>query len=231
MTKKISLYLPRKIKFFKAADSWPLSRFQPASLNENNRFIVARELNCITCKDSPGPFWGCPVSEATLLLRTRSPGFSYGVSTRVQLHRLRIVEQRLPGVQECWKLSYPGSVGSQALVGIPCVHNLRRHPQLVQISRVWPFETQFTSTPCPNKGPFILHAEIWPGVVNSRVQELMRKEPGLIRDQAQVRAMCKWAAELDQQGGFGRLFDVPDGLNQEQIRICIEEEGWILGAK
>lgn len=125
---------------------------------------------------------------------------------------------------------YNGSVGSQALVGIPYVYKLSRHPLLAGVSRVWPFETGFTPEPIPSHGPFILHAEIWPGVVDQRVREFTAQNPEMIRDQVQVRAMCEWAAECDSKGMLGQYFDVPKGLNPEQIRQCTEEEGWVLGA-
>lgn len=53
----------------------------------------------------------------------------------------------------------------------------------------------------------------------------------VIRDRAQVRALCEWALEYDSGDNLGQFFDTPRGMNQEQIQLCIEEEGWILGAK
>jgi hypothetical protein len=145
------------------------------------------------------------------------------------LPRLRIVEIRLQGVQETWKLFGAGSVGSQALVGIPRLYHLRQHEALRQHSQVWPFETNFTATPSPKQEPFILHAEIWPGVVNQETQWLMESDPDLIKDQAQVMAMCMWASELDGKGKLGPLFDRPTGLSDNEIQICVEQVGWILG--
>ena len=88
---------------------------------------------------------------------------------------------------KAWKLFYNGSVGGQALTGIPYVYKLRQQPGLAYVSRVWPFETGFTQIPVSENDPFILHAEIWPGVV----QHLVNNGPGMIKDQAQVRAMCQ----------------------------------------
>jgi hypothetical protein len=62
------------------------------------------------------------------------------------------------------------------------------------------------------------------------VQVLMNANPGLIRDRAQVRAMCEWAAECDQAETLGQYFNMPAGLNQQQAKACVEEEGWVLGA-
>jgi hypothetical protein len=136
----------------------------------------------------------------------------------------------LQGVQEAWKLFGAGSVGSQALTGIPYVHGLRHYADLKDDSRVWPFETRFNERPSPDKGPFVLHTEIWPGVVRTETDEMIGADPLLIRDQAQVRAMCTWATRQDDRGNFGRFFARPDGLTDEEADVCIKEEGWVLGA-
>ena len=123
-----------------------------------------------------------------------------------------------------------GSVGSQAIVGIPHVHAVRRHAQLSWCNQVWPFETGFTATPAPQRGPFVLHAEIWPGVVADQTKQLLTADSSLIRDQAQVRALCQWAEALDDAGQLGQLFDEPLRLTAQQIQTCVQEEGWVLGA-
>jgi len=164
-------------------------------------------------------------------LQPHSPGFPFPAANGVSLPRLRIVESRLQGVQEAWKLFGVGSVGSQALVGIPWLHHLRQHEELQQHSKVWPFETHFTATPTPKHGPFILHAEIWPGVVKRGTQLLMESDPELIKDQAQVMAMCLWASKLDDKGELEPYFGRPTGLSGIEIQGCIEQEGWILGAR
>jgi len=194
----------------------------------NNRFAAAAELNSIVGGDHPGPFWGCPLGHVIENLQRCSPGFD--TTGGVRLPRLRAIETRLPKAQETWKLFGIGSVGGQALVGIPYVHMLRSHCELAGCSRVWPFETGFTQSPSPDQGPFILHAEIWPGVIAKKTQELRTTDPLLIPDQAQVRAMCEWAAELDGRDELGQLLNTPNGLSQQQIQTCIEEEGWVLGA-
>ena len=108
---------------------------------------------------------------------------------------------------------------------------MRRHADLADRSAVWPFETHFTPTPAPPKtGPFVVHAEIWPGVVKDAVISITENQKTAIRDQIQVRAMCQWAANLDLKNKLGQLFNTPDGLDSNQIQTCIEHEGWILGA-
>jgi hypothetical protein len=196
--------------------------------NTNNRFEVASELNAIAGNGNPGPFWGCPEAHVKVTLNTHSPHYPFH-TVGGELQRLRTVETRLRGVLPTWQLFGNGSVGSQALVGIPHVYRLRRHLELLQFSRVWPFETGFTATRAPSKGPFVLHAEIWPGIAQNRIEGYL-VQPSLIRDCAQVRAMCDWAAECDAEGSLGRFFGPPQGLNEQQGKACVEEEGWILGA-
>jgi uncharacterized OB-fold protein len=203
-------------------------RIADDATNASNRFEVASDLNARIAPAAPGPFWGCPPNRGTSTLSPTGPGFPYRVDDVVVLGRLRLADARMSGVQEVWKLLGTGSVGSQALVGIPRVHWLRHHPSLQHVSRVWPFETGFTSNPAPAEGPFVLHAEIWPGIVNARLDQEIR-ETNAIRDQAQVRLMCRWAAELDREGQLGAQFDVPHGLTPAEIQQVVEEEAWILG--
>jgi hypothetical protein len=199
--------------------------------NSNNRFQIAAGING-RISSSPGPFWCVPKQHQSCIPR-RKPDYPF--MAEVPLSEYRHTEMYLISnlnyrPQTMWKLFTAGSVGGQALVGIPYVHMLRGHCRLTGCSRVWPFETGFTPLPSPDHGPFILHAEIWPGMVRERVQHLVNGDPSLIRDQAQVRAMCEWAAELDDRDELGWLFCEPNGLNPQQVKECIEEEGWILGA-
>ena len=151
-----ALALPNGPQSWWAVWSELARKIQDNAKNESNRFLVAGELNAMVDSEKSGPFWGCPVGTKTSGLQPRSPGFPFTTRENKPLQRLRIVENRLSGVQETWKLYGAGSVGSQALVGIPYVYKLHRHPKLAHISRVWPFETQFTSTPTPKQGPYYL---------------------------------------------------------------------------
>ncbi len=194
--------------------------------NSNNRFDVADELNSRCGGPTPGPLWGHPVGRnyAALGIRGPAPGYPYPVRPGLALERLRWADRREKRVQPIWKLFGNGSVGSQCLVGIPTVCRLRDDPDLSAVSRVWPFETGFTSRPTPAQGPFILHVEIWPGIVPGPLDASIA-----IRDQAQVRAMVDWLSQLDDEGRLGALFDTPDNLSPEAIQACVEEEGWIIG--
>jgi len=191
--------------------------------NQNNRFEVAADLNA-KLGPSPGPFWGCPAIRQTEALRSTACPFPYAGANRAPLERRRTAEQRLRGVQEVWKLYGNGSVGSQALVGIPRVAALRDDEALASVSRVWPFETGFSDCPTPVRGPFALHAEIWPGIVP------IDPSQHAIRDAAQVLTLVRHVAALDDRGDLGALFRVPSPLEPADLAACIAEEGWILGA-
>lgn len=183
--------------------------------NANNRFAVAAALNRRIA--GPGPFWGCPAAAAGAhLTRTLTGVFVFPVAG---IGRWRATEAAMPGVQETWKLLGAGSVGSQALLGIPRVRSLRDDPALAAVSRVWPFETGFTPTPAPPEGPFVLHAEMWPGVV-----AVPAGTP--IRDRAQVRLMCDRAAAEDAAGTLGGRF--APTLDPGTAAAAVAEEGWIL---
>lgn len=196
--------------------------------NHNNRFVVAADLNSRCGPTGSGPLWGCPESAESLTLKLTGPEkkYPYKVREGLEIGELRRVEQRLqPGVQPTWKLFGAGAVGSQTLVGIPRVAELRDDRQLASISQVWPFETGFTPNPTPERGPFILHVEIWPGVVPMTVAPLCP-----IPDQDQVRRMIVWLSSLDACNELGQLFDKPAKLQPTELAECIDEEGWILGA-
>jgi len=105
------------------------------------------------------------------------------------------------------------------------VARLRDDPELRNISRVWPFETGFGLEPIPEGIAFVLHAEIWPGVVKAMVTDSM-----LIKDQAQVCAMVKWLAELDTANELLPLFGTPAGLSVDKLSRVLDEEGWIFGS-
>ncbi|MDG2336298.1 MAG: hypothetical protein P8Q97_19010 [Myxococcota bacterium] len=130
----------------------------------------------------------------------------------------------MKGVQETWKLFGVGSVGSQALLGIPCLARLRDHPGLAAHSRVWSFETGFALPPLPESIPFVLHVEIWPG--------LAKMDGALhpVRDAALVMSLARHLAEVDVRGNLGDWFSGPSDLSPAGRAACISEEGWILGA-
>lgn len=197
-----------------------------AADNTNNRFAVAAELNARCGGAIPGPLWGCPVSMRLPHLPPTSPVYPYVVRSGLTLQRFRAMDRRERGLQPAWKLYGTASVGGQILTGIPYVRQLRDDPALASVSRVWPFETGFTCAPVPERGPFILLTEIWPGIVARLL------DPSIaIRDRAQVRAVVQWFAERDAAGQFGAFFDLPSDLSPQAAEICVLEEGWIVGSR
>jgi precorrin-8X/cobalt-precorrin-8 methylmutase len=208
-------------------------RIEDSPNNKNNRFKIADQLNQ-SLGEGPGPFWGCPSDQATKYLTTRKKEllrFPYSISRGIKLIDLaeyRITESFIhKGVQSVWKLFGNGAVGSQVLTGIPRLAELRYNPALSSISKVWPFETGFTENPSTKKSPVILHAEIWPGILP---RGTISQEKGRVNDEKQVKALCRHFANLDGKGRLGSLFATPNNLTPAQARVCVEEEGWILGA-
>ncbi|MGE0877762.1 MAG: hypothetical protein AB7L13_00635 [Acidimicrobiia bacterium] len=173
--------------------------------NSNNRFAVAAELNRrIGC--SIGPLWGCPPSAAGRYLTTRR-----GPVTELGEYRAceRLLRQRGRAVHSPFKLFTAGSVGSQTLVGLPRLHELRNDRELAPHSAVWPFESVTSKA--------VVHVEIWPPdfAVDYGSHD--------VRDAAQVLAVTTGLARLDRGDRLSSALSVPD-------LAVIAEEGWVLSA-
>ena len=189
--------------------------------NWNNRFHVASCLN-ERITDHAAPFWACPHSEVNPHLWQCRDGqnWPHGIGC------FRLTETRVPGPQSPWKLYAPGSVGSQALLGIPYLRSLRYDPELQRASRVWPFETGF----CPIERPAprqwrILHAEIYPSLFQRRIQ------PGEVKDEVQVKTLATILGAMDELDELSCLFACPTDLSAEARRVVEAEEGWMLGVR
>ena len=178
---------------------WIAARVTDDAHNGNNRFAVAAAINRALGPDRP--FWGRP---ATLSLPDLPPTKAVRYGTRFGERRL--VEQAVPRAQPVWKLYTTGSVGSQALLGLPVLARLRR----VAGAQVWPFQ--------PATGPLVF-AEIYPGLIDRAV----KADPDPIKDRAQVRLLSRALWQLARAGALGPLFALPDSP-------AIAQEGWILGA-
>lgn len=109
-----------------------------------------------------------------------------------------------------WKLFGAGSVGSQALVGIPRVASLRNDEELADVSSIWPFETGWKIPDAQ-----IVHVEMWPGLV--------APAPHAVRDAGQVAGVAAHWYDLGKRGELGQLFS-PAGACDAGL-----EEGWIFG--
>ncbi len=206
-------------------------RYKDDERNLNNRFAVASELNALCGANTFGPFWCAPAAQVTKTLPPKMKGyleFPYVMPDGSLLSDLRICDARFRkaglNIHTCWHLLGTGSVGGQGLAGIPHVAGLRDHPSFRDYSRVWPFETGFTSQITGADGPAIIHAEIWPRVAESLMNPRTR-----IKDRAQVISVIEWARRLDANGELGAWFDPPSDLSAADQTIAVKEEGWILG--
>lgn len=103
--------------------------------NESNRFQVAATINQTLGADAP--LWRRPATR-------RPPVREEARDLRPTLGMAAARTDSSPcgssTPRSVSKLAYAGSVGSQALFGIPVVHRLRWHSQLKEGSLVWPFE-------------------------------------------------------------------------------------------
>ncbi|NJB86977.1 hypothetical protein GGR26_002754 [Lewinella marina] len=187
--------------------------------NGNNRFCVGARLNERIMAPS-GPFWGVPVGQSGIFLGSKCD-FDYPVPTRKgPLPERRHVETLNLRLQPAWKLAYTGSVGSQALLGIPCVRFLRDHEKLRTVSRVWPFEEVAGGA---DAGAVIVHAEVYPSLLT------IPRQKGQILDREQVRRHVAWLQEEQRAGTLGRYLDRPWGPGSKLHKRVTGHEGWVLG--
>lgn len=188
--------------------------------NTNNRFGVGSEINR-RLTGGPFPFWGCPPKDALTTLqpkRTREHGPD-------DLPEFRHADEtaNAKGAHSIWKLYYNGSVGGQAIVGIPAVRRLK--DARGEAVRVWPFETGFkTLTEADLEGVAIVVAEVYPSMIKAA------PAAGEVKDLTQVRGLAEHFAKLDETGKLAAAFAAPKGLAEEALAAAETEEGWILGA-
>ncbi|MGE4218203.1 MAG: cobalamin biosynthesis protein CbiG [Alphaproteobacteria bacterium] len=182
--------------------------------NRNNRYALAAGLNARLGGEA-FPFWGhgSPSDIPLLLRRGRRPHGPDDLAER------RLCDRRLPGAQPVWKLAGIGSVGGQALTGIPRVWQLRRDPRLALATQIWPFETGLADDP---RAQLVL-AEVYPSIVPPLPL------PGLPRDAGQVAAVGRHLAGLDAAGRLAPLFAADPALSAAERRAVEREEAWVLG--
>lgn len=187
--------------------------------NRNNRFEVGAELNR-RISNGRFPFWGCPVGPAREFLGPRHHQLHHDGEP---LKERRLIDEWMTGAQPCWKLAYTGSVGSQALTGIPAVRALRDDPCWAAQARVWPFETGLRP---PAEDTRIVFAEVWPSWWRDWKGT---REPGEVNDRAQVRHVARVFAEADAAGRLAAVFAGDPGLTAAQRAVVEREEAWTLG--
>lgn len=190
---------------------WLRAEVQDGPDNRNDRFALAARINAAL--PGIGPFWGRP---ATLAL----PDLPSHGTARTDAHGLperREAETRVPRAQPVWKLFTTGSVGSQALLGIPVLARLRAaFPGQIA---VWPFE--------PVAGAPVVLAEVYPSLLAPEVAqvEARKRVQGRkpIRDAVQVALLAGALARMETAGQLDPILasSLPDAARRE--------EGWILG--
>ncbi|MCR9078633.1 MAG: hypothetical protein NXH78_05985 [Hyphomonadaceae bacterium] len=188
--------------------------------NSNTRFDLAAELNA-AMTGRAHPFWGAPASRASETLSARKGDFSSPDS----LHEHRLAEAWIRSTfkaypKSVWQLVGAGAVGSQSLLGIATVAELRDQ---IPGAQLWPFETglaEFTAKSLENTSCIL--AEVYPSTVP------VAPKSGEILDQAQVRTLSERLESLDSAGILGGAFDSPDSISGREKHRIIAEEGWIL---
>jgi len=185
--------------------------------NINNRFGVGSEINR-RLTGGPFPFWGCPPRDVLTTLQPKR-GREHGPG---DLPEFRHVDLAAKGASAIWKLYYQGSVGGQAILGIPVAKRLKG--ALGAKLAVWPFETRWRALgEADLAGVDVVLAEIYPSIVKPA------PVAGEIRDLTQVRALAEHFARLDEAGKLGEVFAPAKGTAADVIVDAQHEEGWILG--
>ncbi|MEM9377359.1 MAG: hypothetical protein AAGA72_14160 [Pseudomonadota bacterium] len=190
------------------------------STNANARFALAAEMNAMITK-AAHPFWGAPKSGVTRTLAPKKGDF--GIGSVLPEHRLSetwIRSTFTARPKSVWQLLGAGSVGSQALLGIPVVKYLQDQ---LDATKLWPFETGFKSLePHDLDQVTCVIAEVYPSTVS------VTPHAGEIFDCAQVRTLGEHFESLDSAGQLSSAFAPPDGLSEREIHRITTEEGWIL---
>jgi hypothetical protein len=186
--------------------------------NVNNRFNVAAQLNRLLT-DGPFPFWGAPPKDVqTTLSATKSRPHGPG-----DLPEFRHADLAAKGAASIWKTYYNGSVGGQAIMGIPVVRRLK--DARGDAALVWPFETGFRAlTEADLAGVEVVLAEVYPSMVKPQ------GAAGETKDLMQVRTLAEHFARLDEAGKLGQLFGPAKSTAADVVLDAEREEGWILGA-
>ena len=186
--------------------------------NTNNRFAVASKMNRLMT-DEARPFWGSPPKDVQRWLTSTKPA-EHGTDVPPVLRHAEVAAK---GAKPVWQIFGNGTVGSQAIVGIPAVGRLKAARG--DAVKIWPFETEWKALKEADLGGVeVLVAEIYPSLVKAEPL------PGDAKDLAQVRALCQHFSKLDEAGKLGAGFG-PDKATAPDVVLDAErEEGWVLGA-
>lgn len=190
--------------------------------NLNNRFAVANKANRLMT-DSAKPFWGCPAKDAQTWLSSTKPEHTADLPPVLRAAEIATQGKGKAGAKSVWQIFGNGTVGSQAIVGIPAVRALKL--ELGEKAKAWPFETGWKALKDADVADIeVVMAEVYPALGD------VRPEAGEIIDRAQVRALCEHFLRLDEAGKLGDAFGPSKAVDEAEIAIVEAEEGWILGA-
>ena len=196
--------------------AWMADAVSDDDRNRNDRLDIAAVVNQ---RLGSGPFWGYPgPARMDALPRTRPAGYAPFDEFRIAEHRVRAAGHR---PFSSWQLAYPGSVGSQMMLGMRCLELLRRDARIGSRLRVWPFETGLGVDSAIIEPGQVMFAEIWPSMFP------IDGERHPIRDAAQVLTMVDHITGLDAAGELVAWFDPT--LSDDERRVVLAEEGWTLG--
>ena len=190
--------------------------------NTNNRFAVAAKMNRLMT-DEPRPFWGAPANDQQRWLAGTKP--VHGPDLPPLLRRAEQVTQGRAGragAKTVWQIYGNGTVGSQAIVGVPAVKRLA--DELGAKGAVWPFTTGWRAPSADELKPLdAVIAEVYPSLFPATA------EAGETPDRAQVRTTCEHFARLDETGKLAAAMSAPKGADEATVAAVENEEGWILG--
>lgn len=172
----------------------------------NNRWTVAAELNRRIL--GPGPFWGHPPGQVHPGLRADAQAIDHD---RLPFGERRACERLVPRAQPVFKMAYPGSVGSQTLLGIWHLERLRR--RLPERVRIWPFE------PPPYDTDAIVCVEAYPTLFTPLSPHPAAGRAAGVPDANQVLHTADALSALD------RSALATGGLPG----VALTEEAWIVG--
>ncbi|MEL6452219.1 MAG: gephyrin-like molybdotransferase Glp [Pseudomonadota bacterium] len=170
---------------------WFAARIEDAP-TANNRFDVAGAIN--QRFGGKGPFWANGLKRDVPGLPRTKAGYETTFPDR------RAAETHAKGAFTLWQMAGVGSVGSQAMMGLPVLSRLRA--RFAPDVAVWPFE--------PLDRP-IAFVEIWPSLTVGVAPD------GWIKDQWQVHDVARMMAALPP-AQLAQMLDVP-----------VTAEGWIFG--
>lgn len=190
--------------------------------NTNNRFAVANKMNRLMT-DEARPFWGCPPKDAQRWLTSTKPA-THGGDLPPMFRRAEIATQGKGkgGAKSVFQIFGNGTVGGQAIVGVPAVKRLA--DELGDKALIWPFQTGWKAlTPEDLEGKEAVIAEVYPSLHNAKL------EAGEAPDRAQVRATAEYFLKLDEAGKLAAAFAAPKEAAPEIVAEVEAEEGWILG--